>query len=266
MQLNLGLFGLAEAPSHATVCADMPRRSFYNPPKDITRTTVGEILATVGRPNLSERMSSVSRKGAQGIGPDAVPVYFAGDYNLLGRPCVSVVGTRDVSDNGRRRASRVARELADNGAVVVSGLARGVDTIALISAIEAGGRAIAVIGTPLSKAYPAENFALQEEIWRHHLLMSPFAEGEQVFKANFPKRNKVMAAISDATVIVEASDTSGTLHQAAECQRRGRWLFIMEAVAEDESLSWPMSFLGTYERARILRDTKDIISAITADR
>jgi hypothetical protein len=72
----------------------------------------------------------------------------------------------------------------------------------------AGGRTVAVIGTPLSKAYPAEHAASQERIWREHLLLTPFREGATVFRSNFPIRNRVMAAVSDATVIIEASDTS----------------------------------------------------------
>jgi DNA processing protein len=144
-------------------------------------------------------------------------------------------------------------------------LAKGVDTAALSSAIEAGGRTIAVIGTPLSKAYPAENWQVQQEIWQHHLLMTPFGEGEPVFRANFPKRNRVMAAISDATVIIEASDTSGTLHQAAECQRLGRWLFIAKSVADNPSLKWPKSFLGQPKTA-VLEKTEDILAAIEASK
>ena len=64
-----------------------------------------------------------------------------------------------------------------------------------------------------------------------------------MFRANFPVRNRVMAALSDATVIIEASDASGTLHQAAECQRLNRWLFIAKYVAEDRSLTWPARFI-----------------------
>ena len=145
--------------------------------------------------------------------------------------------------------------------VVVSGLALGIDTAALASAIQHHGRVAAVIGTPLSKAYPAENGPLQERIWREHVLLTPFAEGETVFRSNFPKRNRVMAAVSDATVIVEASDTSGTLHQAAECQRLGRWLFIMRSVAEDRALKWPASFLGKSNTA-VLDRTEEIVTAI----
>ncbi len=135
----------------------------------------------------------------------------------------------------------------------MSGLARGVDTEALTSALESGGRTIAVIGTPLEKAFPAENGPLQERIYREQLLLSPFARGVEVQKYFFPIRNRVMAAISDATVIVEASDTSGTLHQAAECQRLGRWLFIARSVAEDTRLTWPSRFLGHAKTAVLTR-------------
>jgi DNA processing protein len=102
-------------------------------------------------------------------------VFCAGDQALLGRPVVSVVGARDVSDEGQRRAKRLARELAAAGVVVMSGLARGTDTAAHYGAIEGGGSTIAVIGTPLQKASPAENADLQTTIAERHLLISPFS-------------------------------------------------------------------------------------------
>src|SRR5688572_23481648 len=160
-------------------------------------------------------------------------LWCAGDRSLVQRRAVAIVGTRQVSPEGAARARRLARELSAAGVVVVSGLARGVDTEALTAAIEAGGRVIAVIGTPIDKAYPAENRRLHERIYREHLLISQFEPGKRVFQSNFPERNKLMAAISDATAIVEAGDTSGTLHQAAECVRLRRWLFIARSVAED---------------------------------
>lgn len=159
------------------------------------------------------------------------------------------------------RARRLAKELAARGIVVVSGLAKGVDTEALRAAISARGRVVAVIGTPLQKAYPIENAALQEEIAREHLVVSPFATGIRTFPSHFPERNKIMAAIADATVIIEASDTSGTLHQAAECLRLGRWLFIAKSVMDDPSLTWPVRF-GTYERTRILVEVGDLVTAL----
>lgn len=191
----------------------------------------------------------------------AEEVHYAGDIDLLRNKAVSIVGTREVSEEGARRAARLARELTSAGVVVVSGLAKGVDTAALSSALDVGGRTAAVIGTPLQKAYPIENAGLQMEIAERHLLLSPFAEGEAVFRGNFPKRNKVMALLSDATVIVEASDTSGTLHQAAECVKQGRWLFILKSVAEDPCVQWPKRFLKG-DRTVVLSSTADILSRI----
>ncbi|MGX9980288.1 DNA-processing protein DprA [Methylobacterium fujisawaense] len=188
-------------------------------------------------------------------------VYYAGNIELLRNKAVSIVGTREVSEEGARRAARLARELTAAGVVVVSGLAKGVDTAALSSTLDVGGHAAAVIGTPLQKAYPVENARLQMEIAEQHLLLSPFAEGEAVFRGNFPKRNKVMALLSDATVIVEASDTSGTLHQAAECIKQGRWLFILKSVLDDDKLQWPKRFIKA-ERTVVLTGTDDILSRI----
>jgi DNA processing protein len=220
---------------------------------------LAELLAEVGRSPPTKRQAEMLVPARQ---EGAAPVvYWSGDLALLRAHCVSVVGTREASEAGSLRAARLARELTEAAIVVVSGLAGGIDTAALASAMQHHGHVVAVIGTPLNKAYPAENGPLQERIWREHLLMSPFAEGEAVFRSNFPKRNRVMAAVSDATVIVEASDTSGTLHQAAECQRLGRWLFIMRSVAEDRSLTWPAAFLGK-PRTAVFDRTEEIIAAI----
>jgi len=254
---------LAERSARATLRGPMPPRSPYHRPLSIQTASLKEILAESGRAGLEERQFDLLRRPGREGGRDDVRVFLAGNRLLLRQKCVSIVGTRDVTADGWQRASQLARNLASYGVVVVSGLAKGVDTAALSSAIKAGGQTIAVIGTPLSKAYPAENWQIQEEIWRNHLLLTPFAEGEQVYKGNFPKRNRVMAAISDATVIIEASDTSGSLHQAAECQRLGRWLFIAKSVADDPKLRWPASFLGQ-PKAAVLEKTADILSAIEA--
>jgi DNA processing protein len=120
---------------------------------------------------------------------------------------------------------------------------------------------IAVIGTPIDKAYPAENKRLQERIYREHLLISQFEAGRRVFQGNFPERNKLMAAITDATAIIEAGEASGTLHQAAECVRLRRWLFIPRSVMDDPLLRWPDRFRHE-TTVRILTDTADILSVL----
>jgi DNA processing protein len=193
-----------------------------------------------------------------------IDLYWAGDLDVVkSAPCVSVVGTRSVSREGAARARRLGTELGKAGVVVVSGLAKGVDTHALRAAIDAGGRVAAVIGTPLDKAYPNENSALQEEIYRDHLLVSQFPVGSKVYRTNFPKRNRVMAAISNATVIIEASDTSGTLHQASECTKLGRWLFIAQSCFEMPTLQWPRKF-NEYATTIPLTSTAEIVDRITA--
>ena len=151
--------------------------------------------------------------------------------------------------------------MAEAGVVVVSGLAEGIDTEALTGAIEAGGKVAAVIGTPLDTVYPAKNRVLQEAIYRDHLLVSQFAPKSRVFPSNFPARNRTMAALSDASVVIEASDTSGTLHQAAECQRLGRWLVIAKNVADDPALTWPGKFLGK-PMTVILETTPQLLATI----
>jgi hypothetical protein len=123
--------------------------------------------------------------------------------------------------------------------VVVSGLAEGVDTAAHTAAIEAGGHTIAVLGTPLDQFYPKENRDLQERLMREQLVVSQFAQGSAVTPKNFPIRNRTMALLTDATVIVEAGAKSGTLHQGWEALRLGRLLFLTEDVVNDAALSWP---------------------------
>jgi DNA processing protein len=166
--------------------------------------------------------------------------FLAGDRSLLTDYAkVSIVGAREASDKGLRRAAVLARAMAEHGIVVVSGLAKGIDTAAHVAAIEAGGHTIAVLGTPLDQCYPAENRALLETIKAEHLAVSQFPVGSRVSRGNFPRRNRVMALLSDATVIVEAGEGSGSLNQGWEAIRLGRLVFLMEALTKDPSLSWP---------------------------
>jgi DNA processing protein len=172
-------------------------------------------------------------------------LYIEGDKALLSTGVrVSVVGSRKLSPQGAKRAQAFTDALVRHGITVVSGLAEGADTVAHESAIAAGGRTVAVLGTPLSQAFPAKNKALLETIKRHHLAVSQFPEGYGYKKENFPRRNRTMALISDATVIVEAGEQSGTRHQGWEALRLGRLVFIMENVAENPELTWPREMIS----------------------
>ncbi len=186
---------------------------------------------------------------------------LAGDRELLRiTPRVSIVGTRSASADGLNRASRLSRELVARGVVVVSGLARGIDTAAHRAAIESGGRTVAVLGTPLDKTYPRENAELQRLIMEKHLAVSQFPSGYPSARANFPRRNRTMALLTDATVIVEASEGSGSLSQGWEALRLGRRLFIMRAVVEDRALSWPREMMKY--GADVLAEIDDLLEAL----
>lgn len=151
---------------------------------------------------------------------------------------VSIVGTRAPSEEGEDMARTAAKMLVRNDYAVVSGLARGIDTAAHRAAIGAGGQTIAVLGTPMDKTYPAENARLQEEIMERHLAVSQFPPGRPVERGNFVRRNRTMAAISDAAVIVEAGRSSGTQHLGWEAIRLGRDLFVSDLVMADRGNDW----------------------------
>ena len=159
-------------------------------------------------------------------------LYYQGNLDLLSSEAVSVVGSRKPTDEGRRRARKIARLLVENDFTVMSGLATGIDTEAHQAAIEANGRTISVIGTALNEVYPKENTELQRQIAKEFLLVTqvPFYQySMQDYRRNrgfFPERNKTMSALSQATIIVEASETSGTLIQARAALQQGRKLFI----------------------------------------
>ena len=175
-------------------------------------------------------------------------LYFQGWWDLVATPSVAVVGTRQPTADGVSRARRLAKALVEDGITVVSGLAAGIDTAAHTAAIEAGGRTIAVIGTPLSEAYPKENGELQRRIASEFLVISqiPVCRYErQNFRGNrlfFPERNITMSALTQATVIVEAGETSGTLIQAKAALSQGRKLFILDSCFRNAAISWPARF------------------------
>ena len=190
----------------------------YTQGMEFERHVTGELLGP---------LTEVEEKNA----PEAL--WVAGDVELLRNgPRVSVVGSRNVSPQGLARARKLSAALVNRGMVVVSGLALGVDTAAHTTALEKGGKTIAVLGTPLDQTSPVQNRELQARIMREHLAVSQFAPGSTVHKGNFPARNRTMALLSEATVIVEAGARSGTEHQGWEALRLGRLLFVLKSVAD----------------------------------
>ena len=124
------------------------------------------------------------------------------------------------------------------GIVVVSGLARGIDTVAHETAMQYGGRTVAVLATPLDRAAPPGNAGLQQRIIREHVAVTQFPPGTPVQKMNFTIRNRTMALLSVATIIVEAGPNSGTRHQGWEAIRLGRPLFFLESALTLSDARW----------------------------
>ncbi len=175
-------------------------------------------------------------------------LYFQGNWGLTYLPSIAVVGTRQPSQEGIRRTEYLVGKLVQNKFIIVSGLAKGIDTAAHNAAIENNGFTIAVIGTPLNCYYPSENQNLQKKIAKDHLLISqvPFSHySKQTYRTNrffFPERNVTMSALTEATIIVEAGETSGSLIQARAALKQGRKLFILENNFLNPNLTWPRKF------------------------
>jgi DNA processing protein len=139
-------------------------------------------------------------------------LFAAGDRALLHAPSVALVGTRRPSPYGRAAADGLARGLVAVGYAVVSGLARGIDTAAHEAALAAGGGTVGVLGHGVERVYPAENRALFREIAERGLLVTEYAPGEEPKAGNFPRRNRLIAALSRGVVVVEMTLRSGARH------------------------------------------------------
>jgi DNA processing protein len=147
---------------------------------------------------------------------------------------ISIVGSRDASPEALRDAALLAGALVQLSVPVVSGLAAGIDSAAHRAALDASGRTIGIIGTGIDRYYPKTSESMQREIAEGAgLVLSQFWPGTGPTRYNFPMRNGVMSAFSCATVIVEATEKSGTKHQAQRAIAHGRPLILSAAVARD---------------------------------
>jgi DNA processing protein len=159
--------------------------------------------------------------------PVGLFVYGEEEVALLERPAVAVVGARSCSPYGASVARTLGRELAAAGLVVVSGLARGVDSEAHRGVVEAGGSTVAVLGCGIDRVYPAAHAELALRIREHGLIVSEYAPGVEPAPWRFPARNRIIAGLADATVVVEARERSGALITADLALEEGREVFAV---------------------------------------
>lgn len=140
---------------------------------------------------------------------------------------LAIVGSRKMSEYGRRVTERLASELASCGITIVSGLARGIDSVAHTGALSQGGRTLAILGSGISYIYPPENKALAEKIIKNGAILSEFYPDETPRRENFPKRNRIISGVSVGTIVTEATINSGALITASFALEQGREVFAV---------------------------------------
>ncbi|MCC7009908.1 MAG: DNA-protecting protein DprA [Acidobacteria bacterium] len=183
-----------------------------------------------------------------------------GDVSLLGRPSVAIVGSRRASTIGLEIARRLAAGLAEAGLVVVSGMALGIDGAAHRAALEAGGPTIAVLGSGADTPYPRQHADLKHAIARHGVVVTEFPPGTRPFASHFPLRNRIISGLSLATVVVEASERSGSLITARGALEQGREVLAVPGNALSGSYRGAHALIK--DGAGLVETVEDVLAAI----
>ena len=232
--------------------------AFESAAQDINRwANEGSTLVTILDGDYPARLRGIHQ---------APPVLFVRGTLIADDSAVSVVGSRKASDRGLAIAVGMAHELVSRGVTVVAGLAVGIDTAAHRTALADGGRTVAIIGTGINKAYPAENRELHKEIASRGLLLSQFWPDAPPQRQNFLMRNATMSGYGLATVVVEAGEQSGARAQARMAVEHGRPVVLTDLVVEQNE--WARALVdrpGVYV-ADSLRSALESIDHLLAER
>jgi DNA processing protein len=209
---------------------------------------------TVTDPEFPQILKSIPQPPKQ--------LYTLGNLEaLLEIPRVAIVGSRKVTPYGRQVTAQLARELAQAGVVIISGLALGVDSIAHKACLEAGGKTIAVLPTSLDNIYPSSHRQLAKDILlQGGALISEYEQGMPGLKHNFIERNRLVSGLSDGVLITEAAIKSGTLHTAGFALEQGRTVMAVPGNITSVSSEGTNSLLKA--GAIIVTETADILSAL----
>ena len=180
-------------------------------------------------------------------------LYLLGELPAEEKPKIAVVGTRKATTEGRSIAKRIAKELSEQGMVIVSGLAVGIDSAAHEGALEANGKTIAVLANDLGKIYPARNQNLGEKILEFGgAIISEYGSETPYFKGQFLKRNRIISGLCQAVIIVEAPQKSGSLATARLEAEQGREVFVVPG---------PINHPNYYGSHQLIRDGARLISS-----
>ena len=185
-------------------------------------------------------------------------LFYRGELRRDDAFSVAVVGTRRPTPDGLRRARAIAKNLVRSDVTVLSGLARGIDTVAHESALTAGGRTIAVLGSGILRVYPPENATLAERIADSGAVVSQFWPDAPPAAYNFPRRNIVTSGLGQGTVVIEASATSGAKMQARLALEHGKRVFLLASLVHDNA--WAASYVK--RGAIVVDNVKDVVHAL----
>ena len=199
------------------------------------------------------------------IADPPITLYVKGDWQAcFDAPCVAVVGSRRCSTYGENASQMLARDLAEKGICIVSGLARGIDSAAHKGAIEAKGKTIAVLGTGVDTVYPKENAKLVEQILESGgAVVSQFPLGTPPLKDNFPYRNRIISGLSLGVLIIEASERSGSLITARLAMEQNREVFAVPG-----NITSRNSFGTNYlikDGAKLVQQWQDVVSELPSE-
>jgi DNA processing protein len=187
-------------------------------------------------------------------------LWVRGDTGLLERPAVAIVGTRRNTEYGAETARMLASDLARAGIVIVSGLAHGIDRYAHEGALDVGGSTIAVVGSGIDIHYPRRHAQLQERIARDGLLISEFKPGEPALRHHFPRRNRLIAALSLGVVVVEAPERSGALNTTRHAIELNRDVFAVPGPIGRETSMGTNALIR--DGAGLVMDAADVMEAL----
>ncbi|MBZ2184314.1 MAG: DNA-processing protein DprA [Bryobacter sp.] len=185
-------------------------------------------------------------------------LFTRGNAELMQNPAVAVVGTRRPSAYGTAVAEKFARDLAEAGLVVVSGMARGIDTVAHKAALAVGGKTVAVLGCGADVVYPAENRQLAAQIARDGLILSEYPLRTPGYPQNFPVRNRIVSGLSQGVLIVEGAQYSGSSITARLAMDQGREVFAVPGNVTSKQ-SWGPNLL-IRQGARLVQEPSDVLS------
>ena len=254
---RIGPVNFQEALQHfgsaRRACRELPPKLAVAPEDDLVRedralTGVGGRFLVLGDEDYPQALAVLA---------DAPPVLSAiGDVGLLARPTLAIVGARDASLAGRRFAADLAATLGEAGFVIVSGLARGIDTAAHEAALPTG--TVAVLAGGIDQIYPRQNEGLYRAVAGRGLLLAESPFGTPPIARSFPRRNRIVSGLSAGVIVIEAAEQSGSLITAQRASDQGREVFVFPGSPMDPRYAGSNNLIR--EGAILVRDANDIMS------